>query len=171
MTAVTNQLTEEGVASFSESFDELFEVIEARRVEVMRSIIARHAAALGKYQQDFEDALKKLDKEKTVSRMWKKDPTVWKNDPEHETIIRNSLGWLKVAGTMQPHVTELVAFAEEIRKAEFEYAVVLGMGGSSLCPEVLGRTFGKNRRVPAAVRPRLHRSYRDTPSGTENQRR
>ena len=148
MTAVTTKLTEEGVASFSESFEELFEVIEARRVEVMRSIIARHSAALGKYQGDFESTLKDLDKQKVVSRMWKKDPTVWKDDPEHEKIIRNALGWLKVAETMQPHVAELVAFAEEIRKAEFEYAVVLGMGGSSLCPEVLGRTFGKKDGYP-----------------------
>ena len=148
MTAVTTKLTEEGVASFSESFDELFEVIEARRVEVMRSIIARHGAALGKYQGDFESALKSLDKQKAVSRMWKKDPTVWKDGPEHEKIIGNALGWLKVAETMQPHVAELVAFAEEIRKAEFEYAVVLGMGGSSLCPEVLGRTFGKKDGYP-----------------------
>jgi transaldolase/glucose-6-phosphate isomerase len=148
MTAVTTKLTEEGVASFSESFDELFEVIEARRVEVTRSILARHGAALGKYQADFESALKSLDKQKAVSRMWKKDPTVWKDGPEHEKIIGNALGWLKVAETMQPHVAELLAFAEEIRKAEFEYAVVLGMGGSSLCPEVLGRTFGKKDGYP-----------------------
>ena len=148
MTAVTTKLTEEGVASFSESFDELFEVIEARRVEVMRSIIARHGAALGQYQADFESTLKDLDKQKVVSRMWKKDPTVWKDDPEHEKIIRNALGWLKVAETMQPHIAELVAFAEEIRKADFEYAVVLGMGGSSLCPEVLGRTFAKKDGYP-----------------------
>jgi transaldolase / glucose-6-phosphate isomerase len=148
MTAVTTKLTEEGVASFSESFDELFEVIEARRVEVMRSIIARHGAALGKYQGAFESALKSLDKQKAVSRMWKKDPTVWKDGPEHEKIIGNALGWLKVAETMQPHVAELLAFAEEIRKAEFEYAVVLGMGGSSLCPEVLARTFGKKDGYP-----------------------
>jgi transaldolase / glucose-6-phosphate isomerase len=148
MTAVTTKLTEEGVASFSESFDELFEVIEARRVEVMRSIIARHGAALGQYQAGFESTLKDLDKQKVVSRMWKKDPTVWKDDPEHEKIIRNALGWLKVAETMQPHIAELVAFAEEIRKADFEYAVVLGMGGSSLCPEVLGRTFAKKDGYP-----------------------
>ena len=82
MTAVTTKLTEEGVASFSESFDELFEVIEARRVEVTRSIISRHSAALGKYQDDFESTLKDLDKQKVVSRMWKKDPTVWKDDPD-----------------------------------------------------------------------------------------
>jgi len=148
MTAVTTKLTEEGVASFSESFDELFEVIEARRVEVMRSIMARHGAALGKYQGDFESTLKDLDKQKVVPRVWKKDPTVWKDDPEHEKIIGNALGWLKVAETMQPHVAELVAFADEIRKAEFEYAVVLGMGGSSLCPEVLARTFSKKDGYP-----------------------
>jgi transaldolase/glucose-6-phosphate isomerase len=148
MTAVTTKLTEEGVASFSESFDELFEVIEARRVEVMRSIMARHGAALGKYQGDFESTLKDLDKQKVVPRVWKKDPTVWKDDPEHGKIIGNALGWLKVAETMQPHVAELVAFADEIRKAEFEYAVVLGMGGSSLCPEVLARTFSKKDGYP-----------------------
>ena len=148
MTAVTTKLTEEGVASFSESFDELFEVIEARRVEVMRSIMARHGAALGKYQGDFESTLKDLDKQKVVPRVWKKDPTVWKDDPEHEKMIGNALGWLKVAETMQPHVAELVAFADEIRKAEFEYAVVLGMGGSSLCPEVLARTFSKKDGYP-----------------------
>jgi transaldolase / glucose-6-phosphate isomerase len=148
MTAVTTKLTEEGVASFSESFDELFEVIEARRVQVTRSIISRHGAALGKYQDDFESTLKDLDKQKVVSRMWKKDPTVWKDDPTHENIIRNALGWLKVVETMQPHVAELVAFAEEIRKAEFEYAVVLGMGGSSLCPEVLSRSFEGREGYP-----------------------
>lgn len=148
MTAVTTKLTAEGVTSFSESFDELFEVIEARRVEVMRSIIARHGAALGQYQAGFESTLKDLDKQKVVSRMWKKDPRVWKDDPAHEKIIRNALGWLKVAETMQPHIAELAAFAEEIRKADFEYAVVLGMGGSSLCPEVLGRTFAKKDGYP-----------------------
>ncbi len=148
MTAVTTKLTEEGVSSFSESFDELFEVIEARRVEVMRSIIARHAAALGKYQADFENTLKDLDKQKVVSRMWKKDPTVWQDAPDHEHIIRTSLGWLRLAESMQPHIAELVAFAEDIRKAEFEYAVVLGVGGSSLCPEVIGRTFGRKDGYP-----------------------
>jgi transaldolase / glucose-6-phosphate isomerase len=162
MTAVTTKLTEEGVTSFSESFDELFEVIEARRVEAVRSILARHQAALGKYQGGFESTLKDLDKQKVVPRIWKKDPTVWKNDPEHEKIILDALGWLKVAETMQPHVAELVAFAEEIRKADFEFVVVLGMGGSSLCPEVLGRTFAEkdghpqlyvlDSTVPTAIR-------------------
>jgi transaldolase/glucose-6-phosphate isomerase len=162
MKAVTDKLTEDGVKSFSASFDELIEVIEARRVEVLRQIIARHQAALGRYQADFEQTLQELDKKKATVRLWKKDPTLWKDDPEHEQIIINSLGWLHVAETMQQHARELLTLAEDVRQAGFEYVVVLGMGGSSLCPEVLGRTFGKREGypqlyvldsiVPAAVR-------------------
>jgi transaldolase / glucose-6-phosphate isomerase len=148
MKAVTTKLTEEGVKSFSDSFVELIKVIEARRDEVMRGISERHTAALGHYEDDFKNTLKNLDKENFVTRMWKKDPTLWKSDPEHEQIITNALGWLTVAETMQPHAGELVAFADEIRKAGFEFAVLLGMGGSSLCPEVLSRTFSKKEGYP-----------------------
>ncbi|HME31907.1 MAG TPA: bifunctional transaldolase/phosoglucose isomerase [Terriglobales bacterium] len=148
MKAVTDKLTEEGVKSFSESFEELIKVIEARRDEVVRGTIDRHAAALGGYENDFNNALRTLEKENAVARIWKKDPTLWKTDPEHQQLISNSLGWLTVAETMQPHVGELVAFAEEIRKAGFEFAVVLGMGGSSLCTEVLARTFSRKDGYP-----------------------
>ena len=148
MKAVTDKLTEEGVKSFSDSFKELLGVIEARRDEVTRATLDRHTAALGPYEEDLQAALKSLDKENFVGRMWKKDPTVWKSDPEHEAIISNALGWLTVVEAMQPHVGELVSFADEVRKAGFEFAVVLGMGGSSLCPEVLARTFTKKDGYP-----------------------
>jgi transaldolase / glucose-6-phosphate isomerase len=148
MKAVTDKLTEEGVKSFSDSFQELMAVIEARRDEITRGIIDRHAASLGSYEEDFRSAMQKLDKENFVVRMWKKDPTLWKGEPEHEQIITNALGWLNVIETMQPHVGELTAFAEEIRKAGFEYVVVLGMGGSSLCPEVLARSFSRKDGYP-----------------------
>jgi transaldolase/glucose-6-phosphate isomerase len=148
MKDVTTKLTEEGVKLFSESFDELIEVIEARRDEVVRGIIERHTASLGSYQGDFEAALKNLDKDKFVTRMFKKDPTLWKDDSESAQIIANALGWLTVAETMQPHIKELQAFADDVRKAGFEFAVVLGMGGSSLCPEVLSRTFEKKEGYP-----------------------
>jgi len=148
MKAVTTKLTEDGVKSFSDSFEELMQVIEARRDEVTRAIIDRHTAALGHYKDDVKNTLQGLDKENFVPRMWKKDPILWKSDPEHEKIITNALGWLTVAETMQPRAGELVAFADEIRKAGFEFAVVLGMGGSSLCPEVLARTFTKKDGYP-----------------------
>jgi transaldolase/glucose-6-phosphate isomerase len=162
MKAVTDKLTVEGVKSFSDSFEELMAVIEARRDEVTRGIIDRHTAALGPYDEDFRSALAKLDKENVVARIWKKDSTLWKSEPEHEQVIGNALGWLNVVDTMQPHVNDLVAFAEEIRTAGFRYAVVLGMGGSSLCPEVLTRSFSPkdgylqlcvlDSTVPTAIR-------------------
>ena len=148
MKAVTTKLTEEGVASFSESFDELMQVIEARRDEVTRGIIERHTASLGSYQGGYDAALKKLEQDKFVARMFKKDATLWKDEPEHAEIIRNSLGWLTSAEAMQKHVADLRSFADEIRHAGFEYAVVLGMGGSSLCPEVLARSFGHKDGYP-----------------------
>jgi transaldolase / glucose-6-phosphate isomerase len=162
MQAVTAKLTADGVKSFSDSFDELMEVIEARRDEVKRAILERHTVGLGRYEVEFQSALKKLDSKNFITRMWKKDPTLWSSDPAHQRIVSNSLGWLTVAETMQQHVGELVAFADEIGKAGFEFAVVLGMGGSSLCPEVLSRTFPKKEghpqlyvldsTVPAAIR-------------------
>jgi len=162
MKAVTDKLTEEGVKSFSDSFVELMEVIEARRDEATHGLLDRHTAALGPYAGAVQDTLQRLEKENLVTRLWKKDPTLWTSDPQHESIISNALGWLTAAETMQARVPELLAFADEIRKAGFEFAVVLGMGGSSLCPEVLARTFSAkdghpqlfvlDSTVPTAIR-------------------
>ena len=89
-----------------------------------------------------------LDAQQVIPRIWKKDPTVWSNDAAHRKIISNALGWLDVAEMMLPKAAELTSFAEEIRDAGFHYVVVLGMGGSSLCPEVLRRTFGPQSGWP-----------------------
>jgi transaldolase/glucose-6-phosphate isomerase len=90
------------------------------------------------------------------------DATAWKLPEAHSAIIRNALGWLHVAEMMAEHAGELQSWADGVRKAGFEHVVVLGMGGSSLCPEVLRRTFGKiegypqlhvlDSTVPAAIR-------------------
>ena len=93
-------------------------------------------------------ALTELDSQQTIARIWKKDPTVWSSDESHKMIISNALGWLDVAESMLPKVAEMTAFADEIRNSGFHYVVVLGMGGSSLCPEVLRRTFGKQAGYP-----------------------
>src|SRR6185436_13764558 len=88
------------------------------------------------------------DSEKWVSRMWRKDPTVWKSDDAHGKIIKNALGWLNVVEQLDASVDELEGFADRIRGDGFEHVMVLGMGGSSLCPEVLRRTFGKQEGYP-----------------------
>lgn len=161
LAATTEKLTAEGVKSFAASFESLMGTIEARRTEAMAPQAKHLASHLGKYEQAVQQNLDKMKTENWISRIWKKDPTVWKSDDAHRKIIENALGWLPVVADMQAKVDDLVAFAKTI-KAEFKDVVVLGMGGSSLCPEVLRRAFGKTEgyptlhvldsTVPAAVR-------------------
>ena len=80
-------------------------------------------------------------------RIWARDHTVWKPDP---TEITNRLGWLTVLDAMRERAPALEAFGRGISDAGFRDVVLLGMGGSSLGPEVLWRTFGS-----AEGRPRL----------------
>ncbi|MEO6693967.1 MAG: hypothetical protein ABIY50_03740 [Ignavibacteria bacterium] len=97
---------------------------------------------LGKYSSSVQKTLQKLDKENTVKRIWEKDPTLWKNRKEYDALIRNRLGWLSLPVTMREKCNEINAFTDEVRKDGFRFAVVLGMGGSSMCPEVCRETFG-----------------------------
>jgi glucose-6-phosphate isomerase len=99
-------------------------------------------------QKSYEAAAARLTAENVIARIWQKDATVWSASPEHAKIIGNSLGWLTVPEKTLARADELEAFAEEIRQAGFTHAVVLGMGGSSLCPEVLRQSFGPQKGYP-----------------------
>ncbi|TAK33887.1 MAG: glucose-6-phosphate isomerase [Chloroflexota bacterium] len=92
-----------------------------------------------------ETALADLEQRDVVGRMWRKDHTVWKPDP---TEITNRLGWVDVIDAMRGQVPELVGFARQVREAGFRHVVLLGMGGSSLGPEVLRQTFGSAASFP-----------------------
>jgi transaldolase / glucose-6-phosphate isomerase len=72
-----------------------------------------------------------------VRRLWARDAALWTNADEAQW-----LGWLTVVGEQLDNLSALTAFADEVRDAGFAHALLLGMGGSSLCPEVLRMTFG-----------------------------
>jgi glucose-6-phosphate isomerase len=86
--------------------------------------------------------LAKLDEQKFCQRLWERDASLWKREPEHQRVIKNALGWLSVPLSMFEQVDEILKFVGEVRAAGFRHAVVLGMGGSSLCPDVCRATFG-----------------------------
>ncbi|MGI8495568.1 MAG: bifunctional transaldolase/phosoglucose isomerase, partial [Pyrinomonadaceae bacterium] len=96
----------------------------------------------------------KLDEWKTenkIQKIWAKDASVWTNDDEAKW-----LGWLESVSAELAKIEEYKAFAEDVKN--FEAVVLLGMGGSSLCPEVLAETFGKEKfhildsTVPAQIK-------------------
>ncbi|MBI2858216.1 MAG: glucose-6-phosphate isomerase [Chloroflexi bacterium] len=91
-------------------------------------------------------AVKQLQADQIVPRMWQKDHTVWSDKP---TEITDRLGWLNVAQTMLEHVPALIDFSRETRDAGIRDVVLLGMGGSSLGPEVLNQVFGSAPTHPS----------------------
>jgi Glucose-6-phosphate isomerase len=86
------------------------------------------------------DDWKKNDK---VSRLWRKDASLWSNTDES-----NWLGWLTIAEEQFANLATFKQFAADVKKAKFKHILLLGMGGSSLCPEVLRLTYGKVAGFP-----------------------
>lgn len=95
--------------------------------------------SIGKFQSEFEQTLQQFETEKIASRIWDKDFTVWSDKPDE---ITNRLGWLTSPQNSLSQLKEINAFVEEVRKDGFKKALLLGMGGSSLAPEVFRLTFG-----------------------------
>jgi len=78
-----------------------------------------------------------------VARLWQKDASLWTGTDEN-----NWLGWLAITGEQLAHIDALKEIAADLKKSRFKHALLLGMGGSSLCPEVLRMTFGKIKGFP-----------------------
>jgi glucose-6-phosphate isomerase len=96
----------------------------------------------GKYKSKVKKSLEKLDKQNIVKRIWDKDSSVWKEGIEFEELIKNRLGWLLLPVSMKGNCDEINKFTEKVRSEGFKSAVVMGMGGSSMCPEVCRDIFG-----------------------------
>jgi transaldolase/glucose-6-phosphate isomerase len=147
--AVTEKLQKDGLSAFVNSFDTLVESIEAKRDALLSGINERMNASLGKHADAVNAAVKEAEKGEVMRRIWRKDATLWKEDEAHQKVIKNALGWLTVADEMIGVEDDLIAFADRIRNERgFKHVVLCGMGGSSLCPEVLRRTFGKQEGYP-----------------------
>lgn len=93
---------------------------------------------LGTLTGAVDAAVARMQAEDIVSRIWVGDHTVWKPEPKE---ITNRLGWLKAPAAMRGRLEEIRVFVEDVRHSGLRDAVVLGMGGSSLAPEVLSRMF------------------------------
>lgn len=94
-------------------------------------------------QQAVEQRLEQLARDDFGGRLWRRDPTLWKSDPENEKTIRQGLGWLHVAEMAQAEVPRLQEFAAQVKQAGFTHVVHMGMGGSSLAPLVFERAFSR----------------------------
>ena len=136
--AVTRTLLEEGLAAFARSYESLLASVAARRERFLAAASAL-SASLGGLADRVSRAEAGAERDRVVPRLWARDHTLWRPDPAE---ITNRLGWLGLPEAMAGEVDRLEAFAAGVRAEGITHAVVLGMGGSSLAPEVFGKVFG-----------------------------
>jgi transaldolase/glucose-6-phosphate isomerase len=149
MKDVTDKLTVDGVRLFADAFDTLLAAVEknTKRSGTPTPQVNRQSASL---PADLDAAVKKNlnDWRATgkVRRLWHQDATLWTNEDEAKW-----LGWLGITDDQIANIAKLKALADEVRSGGFSEILLLGMGGSSLCPEVLALTFAQTPGFP-----RLH---------------
>src|ERR1700693_4833262 len=144
MKAATDKLTEDGVKLFADAFDKLLAAVTRRTQTAAPSAANNLTYNLpGDLAQNVKATLEEWKKNNKVKRLWARDASLWTNQDEG-----NWLGWLGITEEQIAHDADFKKIAEEIRNAGFTHLVLLGMGGSSLCVEVFGKTFGKKEGYP-----------------------
>lgn len=137
MSEVLEQLLLEGLEKFSNSYRELLAAVEKALVGESGHETWRLRRSL---PEDLDEAVERVIDEwratNKVARIWAHDPTVWTSKGEEAW-----LGWLGVALDQEAHAHRFVDLAKDVQEARFSDVVVLGMGGSSLCPDVLAHSF------------------------------
>jgi transaldolase / glucose-6-phosphate isomerase len=144
---ITDKLTDDGVRLFEEAFDKLLQAVEKSTHSQLTPHVDRQSYKL-------PDALaagtkKEIDGWRAggkVRRLWQRDASLWTGTDE-----ANWLGWLGIVEQQEAKLPDLKKFAEEVKREGFSDILLLGMGGSSLCPEVLAKTYGR-----VAGFPQLH---------------
>jgi transaldolase/glucose-6-phosphate isomerase len=141
MTDVTDKLLSDGVDAFVTPMEKLLAGIESKREAIVTGRPATIEAWLPDELEPAISARARAAVEADVaSRIWKKDDTLW--GPKGAPEVGNRLGWLTIGEALREEVPDLKAFAAQAVEDGLTDCVLLGMGGSSLAPEVLRRSFG-----------------------------
>jgi transaldolase/glucose-6-phosphate isomerase len=140
--AVTDKLIRDGVRLFADAADKLFSAVAKKRIEILGDTIDRQNFVLDQQLKKRVDEIAGEWRTRgNVRRLWRRDKSLWTNSDEDRW-----LGWLDPIDDAE--IAEYAAFAGEISRENFKDAVLLGMGGSSLGPEVLAETFGQQNGWP-----------------------
>jgi len=144
MKDATDQLTDEGVKLFAEAFDKLLAAVEKNTKKSAPASSAAVSRFSYKLSKDLQQAVQatiddwKANNNSKVKRLWGRDASLWTNSDESKW-----LDWLAITEDQISNLKRFERLVEDIRSAGFTHAALLGMGGSSLCVEVLSLTFGK----------------------------
>ena len=137
--AVTAKLVDDGVRLFADAADQLYAAVQKKRRTVLGAKLNGMSYKLPQeLAKDVEAALEDWRKEGKVRRLWAADASLWTEADE-----AHWLGWLEMVDKQLKGIAHLQDFADDVKRSGFTDVLLLGMGGSSLGPEVLGETFSE----------------------------
>lgn len=143
---VADKLTDEAVTLFSDAFDKLIGVLEKHRLQraaAVSNVSRMDYKVPSSIEGEIHRTIEQWRADRNIHRLWTGDASLWTNSDE-----ANWLGWLRVTEGRIPHIQQLTQAARDLVDAGFKHAVLLGMGGSSLTPEVMKLTFGSASGYP-----------------------
>ncbi|XAO70601.1 MAG: bifunctional transaldolase/phosoglucose isomerase [Acetobacteraceae bacterium] len=142
--AVTETLVTEGCASFCDAFDKLLGAVAQKQKAMLGNKVLKQSVQLPEaLKKDVTEITEDWRKAGKLRKLWARDPSVWTGGEEAKW-----LKWLDIVEERLAHAVELEAFAHDVRARGFTDVLLLGMGGSSLGPEVIAETFGRHANFP-----------------------
>ncbi|HLK18486.1 MAG TPA: bifunctional transaldolase/phosoglucose isomerase [Bryobacteraceae bacterium] len=144
MKQVTDDLVTQAVKLFAEPFDKLLNTVDAKcKVTAKAAVDPQTWQLPAELNTQFQEALEEWKMAGKVRRLWARDASLWTGSDEG-----NWLGWLGITEDQLANQQHFADVAADVKSAGFKHALLLGMGGSSLCPEVFKKTFGKIAGFP-----------------------
>ncbi len=140
--SITAELVADGVRQFAAAFDSLLSAVEQQRA-TLHPVNPMRVVADEEITKAIAAKTTQFQASGTLRQIWASDPSVWTNQGE-----QNWTGWLDIIRHEQAQIGTLVRYAQTISAAGYSHVVLLGMGGSSLGPEVLASVFGKQPNHP-----------------------
>jgi transaldolase/glucose-6-phosphate isomerase len=134
---ITEKLLTNGISDFAQSYTKLLNTIEQKRQVSLKGKQIQVLFNMNtEDRKNFDEATIRWEDKSSSTKLWNKDPSLWTGHGEEKWM-----GWLDVIDRQLERLNEFKRFADEVKAEGFQKILLLGMGGSSLCPEVLSKTF------------------------------
>lgn len=138
---ITKQLENEGIQKFTESYNNLIGNLADKRINILGDEASPQKINCGKLDAKVKAAYTSMDEKQIARLLFALDPHLWKKEKEQIDSISKRIGWLTLPNHFTKNTEAIIAFAQTVKDEGFTHAVLLGMGGSSLCSEVSRQTY------------------------------
>ncbi len=148
---VTRQLAGDADEMYSEAFAKLIARVDGKRKLLSSGFMRRQTLVLGQYQKPVEAELQRLRSQKSITRTWACDASLWTDSPDVAMQIESRLGWLRLPTDRRIDREVLHAARAEAQREGWQHLVMLGMGGANITAETLYAIFGQQAGFPALL--------------------